>query len=76
MNLIEQIFGYIEIFIYTMCTITILYWIFSTSIKEKKEGIINHLKENKKIMTDFKGELDKRDINFRKSNKDKKSPPR
>ena len=72
MDIIEQIFTYVKIFIYTMCTISILYWIFFTSFKEKKESIINHLKENKKIMTDFKDELDKRDINFRKSDKDKK----
>ncbi|AFM02640.1 hypothetical protein Fleli_0140 [Bernardetia litoralis DSM 6794] len=72
MDVIKEIFSYIEIFIYSICTIGVLYWLFSTSVKEKKEGLVNHLKEKKKIMTDFKDELDKRDINFRKSDKNKK----
>lgn len=69
MEFIEQIFEYIKYFIYTMCGISVFYWLLSTSLKQKKEDIVNNLKQNQQIMKDFKSELDKRDISLKNSDR-------
>ena len=54
-----------------MCGISIFYWLLSTSMKQKKEGVVNHFNEKKQIIKDFKNELDKRNIALK--NSDQKS---
>ena len=54
-----------------MCGISIFYLLLSTSMKQKKEGVVNHFNEKKQIIKDFKNELDKRNIALK--NSDQKS---